>query len=76
MIVITDDSDNNVSDAETIPFAEPYRDTTKKDEIYRRNAKKEAIKILNKRRKLKPIVESNNAQDNFSDAETIQYTEP
>ena len=40
VIVITDDSDNNVSDAETIPFAEPYRDTTKKDEIYRRKAKK------------------------------------
>ena len=49
------------SDAKTIQYAEPYRDTfTKKDEIYRKKAKKKAIKILNKKRILKPVVESNN----------------
>ena len=42
----------------------------KKNEIYRRKAKKKAIKILtNKKRKV------NDVQDNFSDAE-IPYTKP
>ena len=49
---------------------------SKKSEIYRRNARKKAIKILNKKRKLKPVVERDNVQDNFSEAETIQYAEP
>ena len=55
-------------DAETIPYTEPYRNTfTKKDEIYRRNAKKKALKILrNKRKRVDPS----------SDAETIPYVEP
>ena len=33
-------SDENFSDAETIQYTEPYRDTSKKDDIYRREAKK------------------------------------
>ena len=37
-------------ESETIPYAEPYRDTSKKDEIYRRKAKKNAIKILKKKK--------------------------
>ena len=47
--------DENLSDAETIQYAEPYRDTSKKEEIYRRKAKKKAIEILtkNSREKLK-----------------------
>ena len=66
-------SDENSSDAETIQYAEPYRDTSKKDKIYRRKAKKKAIKILttNKKRKV-----NDERQDNFSDAETIPYAEP
>ena len=44
-------SDEN-SDAETIQYAEPYRDTSKKDEIYRRKAKKKAIKTLTKKKPL------------------------
>ena len=56
------------SDAETIPYTEPYRNTfTKKDEIYRRNAKEKALKIL--RNKQKRV-------DLLSDAETIPYVEP
>ena len=48
----SDDEQNNFSDAETIPYAEPYRDTfTKKDEIYRKKAKKKAIKTLTKKKK-------------------------
>ena len=39
-------SDYNFSDAETTQYTDPYRDTSKKEEIYRRNAKKKAIKIL------------------------------
>ena len=56
------------SDAETIPYTEPYKNTfTKKDEIYRRNAKKKALKILrNKRKRVDPL----------PDAETIPYAEP
>ena len=47
---------------------------SKKNEIYRRNARKKVIKTLtNKKRKLRSVVKSD---DNFSDAETIQYTEP
>ena len=49
---------------------------SKKSEIYRRNARKKAIQILNKKRKLKPSAESDDVQDKFSDAETIQYVEP
>ena len=65
-------TDGNSLDAETIQYAEPYRDTSKKDEIYRRKAKKKAIKILttNKKRKV-----NDERQDNFSDAETISYSE-
>ena len=65
----------NFSDAETIQYAESYRDTSKKDEIYRRKAKKKAIKILttSKKRKMREILSSD---ENFSDAETIQYAEP
>ena len=69
-------SASNISDVETIPHAEPYRDTSKKDKIYRWNAKKKAIKILNKKRKLKAVADSSDEEDNFSDAETIPYTEP
>ena len=67
-------SDNNFSDAETIQYAEPYKDTSKKDEIYRRKAKKKAIDLLttSKKRKVREILSSN---EKFSDAETIQYTE-
>ena len=67
-------SDGNFSDAETIQYAEPYRDTNKKDKIYRRKAKKKAIKILtiSKKRKVREILSSDG---NFSDAETIQYAE-
>ena len=44
---------------------------SKKNEIYRRNARKKAIKTLtNKKRKLRSVLQSD---DNFSDAETIQY---
>ena len=66
-------SDENFSDSETIQYAEPYRDNSKKDEIYRIKAKKKAIKILttNKKRKV-----NDERQDNFSDAETIPYAEP
>ena len=47
-------TDENSSDAEAIQYAESYRDTSKKDKIYRRKAKKKAIKILttNKKRKV------------------------
>ena len=66
-------SDENSSDTETIQYAEPYRDTSKKDEIYIRKAKKKAIKILttNEKRKV-----NDERQDNFSDAETAPYAEP
>ena len=67
--------DDNFSDAETNQYAEPYRDTSKKDEIYGRKAKKKTIKILttSKKRKVWEILSSD---ENFSDAETIQYAEP
>ena len=60
-------TDGNSLDAETIQYTEPYRDTSKKDEIYRRKANKKAVKILttNKKRKV-----NDERQDNFSDAET------
>ena len=47
--------DENHSDVETNQYAEPYRDTSKKDELYRRKAKKKAIETLTKksREKLK-----------------------
>ena len=46
-------SDENFSDAETIQYTEPYRDSSKKDKIYRRKAKKKAIKILTSNKKEK-----------------------
>ena len=49
---------------------------SKKSKIYRRNARKKAIKILNKKRKLKNVVESDDAQDNLLDAKAIPYAEP
>ena len=49
---------------------------SKKSEIYRRNARIKAIKTLNKKRKLKAVVESDDAQDNLLDAESIPYAEP
>ena len=65
------------SDAETIPYAEPYRDTSKKGKIYRIKAKKKAIKILNNKRKLKAVVDSSSdEQNNLSNAETRPYAEP
>ena len=77
MDIIDDAVDGDTySDAETIPYAEPYRNTSKKDEIYRRKAKKKAIKILNKKRKLKSVAHSSDEEDNPSDAETIPYAEP
>ena len=68
-------SDDNFSDAETIQYAEPYRDISKKDEIYRRKAKKKTVKILttSKKRKVREILSSD---ENISDAETIQYAQP
>ena len=69
--------DDDYSDAETIQYAEPHRETfTKKDKIYRKKAKKKAIKTLNKKRKLKLVADSSDEQDNLSDAETIPYAEP
>ena len=67
LVDITDDvvDGDTYSDSETIPYAEPYRDTSKKDEIYRRKAKNKAIKILNKKRNLKAVVDSSDKQDNF-----------
>ena len=65
-------SDEN-SGAETIQYAEPYGDISEKDEIYRRTAKKKAIKILtNKKRKLN----TEDEQDNVSDSKIIPYAEP
>ena len=63
------------SDVETILYAEPYRGTSKKDKICRRKAKKKAIKILNKKRKLKTVADSSDEEDNPSDAETIPCAE-
>ena len=66
------------SDAKTIPYTEPFRDTSKQDEIYRRKAKKIAIKILNKKRKLKAVAESSDEEDNPSNTEIFpmqNYTE-
>ena len=54
------------SDGETIPYAEPYRDTSKKDEIYRRCAKKKALKILAKKRAKKLVaIKKRNKQTNI-----------
>ena len=53
------------SDAETIPYAEPYKDASKKDEIYRRRAKKKALKILAKKRAKKlAVIKKRNKQTN------------
>ena len=54
------------SDAETISHAEPYRDTSKKDGIYRRKA----IQILNKKRKLTAVADSSDEEDNASNPRT------
>ena len=69
---------SNISDEETIPYTEPYRNTfIKKDEIYRKKAKKKAIKTL-----VTCNVTFSDAEtipyvdDNLSDTETIQYVEP
>ena len=43
-VVESDNTQDNLLDAKTIPYVEPYRDTSKKDEIYRRNAKKKPYK--------------------------------
>ena len=48
---------------------------SKKSKIYRQNARKKVIEILNKKRKLKTVVESDDAQDNLLDAKTIPYAE-
>ena len=46
---------NNLSDAETITYAEPYKSMfTQKDEIYRKKAKKKALEILRNKRKNHP----------------------
>ena len=89
--VESDDVEDNLLDAETIPYVEPYRDSSKKDEIYRRKAKKRAIKILTKplynkesreKRKRKAdkelvdITDDVVDGDTYSDAETIPYAEP
>ena len=73
---------DNLSDAETIQYAEPYRDTSKKNnnEIYRRKAKKKAIKILTKlllcnKIKLKRKVDKEISASDISDTKTIQYAE-
>ena len=44
---------------------------SKKSEIYRQNARKKAIKILNKKRKLKPAVESDESYRNTSKKDQI-----
>ena len=38
------------SDTESVVYGTPYKDTSRKDEIYRRRAKKKALKILAKKR--------------------------
>ena len=79
-------SDDNISDAETIQYAEPYRDTSKKDEIYRKKPKKKAIKTLAKKKgkKIQDAIDGETfseaetipyVDENHSDAETIQYAE-
>ena len=66
-------SEDNFLEAETISYAEPYRNTfTKKDEIFRKKAKKKTVKTLAKEKtETIPYVD-----ENLSDAETIQYPEP
>ena len=78
LVEIIDDvvDGDTYSDVETILYAEPYRGTSKKDKICRRKAKKKAIKILNKKRKLKTVADSSDEEDNPSDAETIPCAEP
>ena len=38
------------SDTESVVYAPPYRNTSKRDEVYRKRAKKKALKILAKKR--------------------------
>ena len=66
-------SEDNFLEAETISYAEPCRNTlTKKDEIYRKKAKKKAIKTLAKKKaETIPYVD-----ENLSDVETIQCAAP
>ena len=49
---VNDERQDNFSDAETIPYAEPYRDTsfTKNDEIYRKKSNKKAIKMFTRKK--------------------------
>ena len=49
------------SDTESVVYAPPYRNTSKRDEVYRKPAKKKALKILAKKRdkKLKAAKERN-----------------
>ena len=49
------------SDTESVVYAPPYRNTSKRDEVYRKHAKKKALKILAKKRakKLKAAKEIN-----------------
>ena len=48
----SNDEQDNFSDAETIPYAEPYRSSfTKKYQIYRKKKKKKAIRTLTKKKK-------------------------
>ena len=54
------------------PLEEPPSTFTKRDEIYRRNAKKKALKFLIKKRRKT----ATRQQDPPLDAETIQYAEP
>ena len=69
----------NLSIAETILYTEPRRNTfTKKDEIYRKKAKKKAIKTLTKK-KAQDSIDGETilfVGDNLSHTETIQYAEP
>ena len=53
--MISSDEQDNFSDAETIPYAEPCRRTfTKKDEIYKKKSKRKAIKTLTRKKKTLP----------------------
>ena len=49
---------------------------SKKSKIYRQNARKKVRKILNKKRKLKTVAASDDAQDNLLGTKTIPYAEP
>ena len=69
------------SDTETIQYADPYRYiSSKKDELYRRKAKKKTIKILNKKRQIFKKKRNDKSvrfadQDDLSEAKTIPYVD-